>query len=193
MARNTREGTEATRLALISAARGLFVEKGYGETATPDIVAAAGVTRGALYHHFEDKKALFRAVIEQEAAAVSIEIDRTFALDETPRDALLSGTSAYFAAMAEPGRARLMVLEAPVVLGVEAATAIDRDNAESRLQQGVADCLGAKASDDQVVALAHLLSAAFDRTVLEIERGGDRALYEAAIALLIDGLIPPQP
>lgn len=190
VARNTREGTEATRLALISAARRLFVEKGYAETATPDIVAAAGVTRGALYHHFEDKKALFRAVIEQEAMAAASEIDHGAAPAATPREALLSGASAYFAAMAVEGRARLMLLEAPAVLGVERTTEIDRDNAEDRLLEGVSDFLGEAASADEVRALTNLLSSAFDRAVLEIERGGDPNLYEAAIARLIDGLIP---
>lgn len=190
MARNTREGTEATRLALISAARRLFVEKGYAETATPDIVAAAGVTRGALYHHFEDKKALFRAVIELEAMAVASDIDHGAAPAGTPREALISGASAYFAAMAVEGRARLMLLEAPAVLGVERSAEIDRDNAEDRLLEGVSDYLGAAASADEVRALTNLLSSAFDRAVLEIERGGKPSLYEAAIARLIDGLIP---
>lgn len=190
MVRNTREGTEATRLALISAARRLFIEKGYADTATPDIVAAAGVTRGALYHHFEDKKALFRAVIEQEAMAVASDIDRGAAPVATPREALMSGASAYFAAMAVEGRARLMLLEAPAVLGVERTAKIDRDNAEDRLRAGVSDYLGAAASADEVRALTNLLSSAFDRAVLEIERGGKPSLYEAAIARLIEGLIP---
>ncbi len=190
MARNSKEGTEATRLALISAARQLFVEKGYADTATPDIVAAAGVTRGALYHHFEDKKALFRAVIERESMAVASDIDRGAASAATPRDALVSGASAYFAAMAVEGRARLMLLEAPAVLGVERTAEIDRDNGEDRLRAGVSDYLGLAVSADEVRALSNLLSSAFDRAVLEIERGGDRSLYEAAIERLIDGLIP---
>jgi AcrR family transcriptional regulator len=190
MARNTREGTEATRLALISAARRLFVEKGYAETATPDIVASAGVTRGALYHHFEDKKALFRAVIEQEVTAVASDIDHGSAPAESPKMALLSGASAYFDAMAAPGRARLMLLEAPAVLGVEDAAVIERENAEERLRQGLAEFLGTEAEESELSALTRLLSAAFDRAVLEIERGGDRAAYEAGIARLITGLIP---
>ena len=94
----------------MNAARRLFVENGYAETATPDIVAEAGVTRGALYHHFEDKKALFRAVIEREATDVADEIERRAKRQTTPRDALLEGAAAYFDAMEVEGRTRLLLL-----------------------------------------------------------------------------------
>ncbi|NUS71372.1 MAG: helix-turn-helix transcriptional regulator, partial [Ensifer adhaerens] len=69
--RSNRERSDTTRAAILDAARGLFVTRGYADTSTPDIVAAAGLSRGALYHHFEDKKALFRAVAEREASAVA--------------------------------------------------------------------------------------------------------------------------
>ncbi|TWH24547.1 TetR/AcrR family transcriptional regulator, partial [Aminobacter sp. J15] len=97
--RSNRERTEATRAALIAAARNLFIEKSYAETGTPEIVAAAGVTRGALYHHFADKQALFRAVVEAEAAAPA-----------SVRQALLDGADAFFRAMAVNGRTRLLLL-----------------------------------------------------------------------------------
>ncbi|MFY8030916.1 MAG: TetR family transcriptional regulator [Devosia sp.] len=188
MARNTREGTEATRLALVAAGRRLFVERGYADTPTPDIVAAAGVTRGALYHHFADKKALFTAVAIAEAAAVAAAIDAASAPAATPREALVEGASAYFGAMAAPGRVRLLLLEAPAVLGVDGLGEIDRDHAEDRLLAGVRDYLGPKVPEDEVVAATALLSAAFDRAVLEIDRGGSAALYQRGIARLIDAL-----
>jgi AcrR family transcriptional regulator len=64
-----RERTETTQLALIEAARALFVSKGYGDTSTPEIAVAAGITRGALYHHFADKRDLFRQVLAKRGEA----------------------------------------------------------------------------------------------------------------------------
>lgn len=189
MARSNKERTEATRLALIEAARRLFVEKGYAETATPDIVAEAGVTRGALYHHFEDKKALFRATLEREGQAVAEHIERVSVPAGSPREALLLGASAYFDAMAAPGRTRLLLLEAPAVLGFEGAGAIDRENAEGTLKAGLSALLGPDADAGKLAALTGLLSAAFDRAAIAIETGSDRKAYEGAIADLIDGLV----
>jgi AcrR family transcriptional regulator len=189
MARSNKERTEATRLALIEGARRLFVEKGYAETATPDIVAEAGVTRGALYHHFEDKKALFRATLEREGAAVAAHIDRVALAGASPREALLLGASAYFDAMAAPGRTRLLLLEAPAVLGLESVVAIDRENAEGTLASGLSDFLGAAVDAGTLQALTEMFSAAFDRAAIAIEAGADRKVYEGAIARMLDGLV----
>ncbi len=186
MSRSNRERTEQTRQALIDAGRRLFVDKGYAETATPEIAAAAGVTRGALYHHFEDKKALFRAVVEGEARAVAEAIEACPAPDDAPRDALLAGASAYFDALMAEGRTRLLLVEAPAVLGLAATQAIDADNAEMTLRAGLAAMLpGAGAA---LEPLTLLLSAAFDRAAMAIEAGGERRSYEEAIVVLLDGL-----
>lgn len=189
MVRSNKERTEATRLALVEAARRLFVEKGYAETATPDIVAAAGVTRGALYHHFEDKKALFRAVAAREAQAVAAQIEEASVPAASPREALLLGASAYFDAMAVPGRTRLLLLEAPAVIGWESLGAIDRENAEGTLKAGLSALFGPGAGEGRLQALTDLISAAFDRAAVAIEAGGDRAAYEGAVAALVDGLV----
>lgn len=186
MSRSNRERTEQTRQALMDAARRLFVEKGYAATATPDIVAAAGVTRGALYHHFEDKKALFRAVIEREAADVAEEIERRAKPETEPRAALLAGAAAYFDAMAVAGRTRLLLLEAPAVIGASAATQIDVETTEATLRAGLEACL--PQAGTLLGPLTALLSAGFDRAAIAIEAGGRREEYERAIVALLDGL-----
>ena len=75
--RKARAGQRATRNALIEAARGLFSERGYAGVSTEEIVQAAGVTRGALYHHFRDKQDLFTAVVER--------LERNCAADDESR------------------------------------------------------------------------------------------------------------
>ncbi|MHB0953876.1 MAG: TetR/AcrR family transcriptional regulator [Allorhizobium sp.] len=194
MARNTREGMEQTRQALIAAARQLFAEKGYAETATPDIVAAAGVTRGALYHHFDDKRALFEAVIAAEAEAVAAAIEAESVQTASAREALLKGAKAYFDAMSEPGRTRLLLLDGPAVLGASKVSKIDAEQAEGSLREGLKAYLEeAGCSLKGLDALTILLSAAFDRAALAIEAGGRRIEYEIAIRTLVDGLVKAQP
>ncbi|MDO9417882.1 TetR/AcrR family transcriptional regulator [Pararhizobium sp.] len=190
MRRTNSERTDSMRTALIAAARHLFVRKGYADTSTPDIVTMAGVTRGALYHHFEDKKALFLAVVEQEAAAVASQIETAGGPAGDPRAALIHGTRAYFDAMEAPGRTRLLLLDGPAVLGTAALRAIDGEHAEAALKRGLFNLLTATGKPvDRVGAVTDLLSAAFDRAALAIDAGGDRALYEQAVEALIDGLL----
>ncbi|MDW5316668.1 TetR/AcrR family transcriptional regulator [Rhizobium sp. PL01] len=189
MRRSNQERSGSMRLALMAAARGLFVEKGYADTATPDIVSAAGVTRGALYHHFEDKKALFSAIVAEEARQVSAEIEARSAPSTNERDAILDGARGYFDAMAVPGRTRLLLLEGPAILGLHSLQDIDAENAEGSLKAGLAVLFAANGKDAILLdAYAQLLSAAFDRAALAIEAGGRRDDYETAIAALIDGI-----
>jgi AcrR family transcriptional regulator len=188
--RSNRERSDATRAAILDAARALFVAKGYADTATPDIVAAAGLTRGALYHHFEDKKALFRAVIEREAREVAKSIESSTGQSLGPREALLAGAAAYFDAMAVGGRVRLLLLDGPAVLGVTEMAAIDASHGGRTLEEGLAAAMAPHRLEDRAVkAMAFLLSAAFDRAALEIDAGAARADYAYAIDRLIDRLI----
>ncbi|MER8488542.1 TetR/AcrR family transcriptional regulator [Mesorhizobium australicum] len=189
--RSNRDRTETTRAELISAARELFTEKSYAETGTPEIVAAAGVTRGALYHHFADKQALFAAVVEQEAAAVAREIDRASPPSLSARDALMAGSDAYLTAMRVPGRTRLLLLDGPAVLGRAEMDAIDNRHGNRSLREGLVAAMR-KQSMKRLPpeALTALLAAAFDRAALAIEAGASGEDYRAVLTALIDGLSP---
>ncbi|WP_193188172.1 TetR/AcrR family transcriptional regulator [Nisaea sediminum] len=185
--RSNRERTEETRAALLSAGRALFIAHGYAGTGTPEIVKAANVTRGALYHHFRDKEDLFRAVIEREAETVSAEIERSGTRATSPLAALKAGSKAYFDAMALPGRARLLLLDGPAVLGPEEMSRIDRETGGRSLLDGLAALFG-EAADGNTEALADMLSAAFDRAALAIAHGHSRPEYETAMNRLLDAL-----
>lgn len=187
--RTNRERTEATRAALLAAARKLFIEKSYAETATPEIVAAAGLTRGALYHHFSDKQALFAAVVEAEAAAVADEIDKATPDELDPKKALITGGEAFLGAMAQPGRTRLLLLDGPAVLGRAAMDAIDGRHAGRTLREGLIAAI--KAGNLPALpqdALTGLLAAMFDRAALAMETGAAAEDYRETIAAVIDGL-----
>lgn len=171
-ARSNPERTEATQAALIAAARQLFIDKGYADTGTPEIVAAAGVTRGALYHHFSYKADLLWAVARQAADEVAADIERGSADAATPLAALITGTERYFSAMATQGRAHLLLLVAPAVLRADQVLELSARAGAAELRAGLAAALGAGAPPPEALdALALQLSAAFDRAALAIARG----------------------
>lgn len=192
--RSNRDRTEATRSDLIAAARRLFTEKSYAETGTPEIVAAAGVTRGALYHHFADKQALFRAVVEAEAAAVAKAIEQAAPRSLSAREALLAGGEAYVAAMSLPGRTRLLLLDGPAVLGRAEMDDIDGRHGNRTLREGLAAAM--RAGDLPKLpleALTSLLGAAFDRAALAVDAGASADDYRTVLAAVIDGLLSKAP
>jgi AcrR family transcriptional regulator len=190
--RTNRDRSDRTQAALIAAARELFVERGYAETGTPELVAAAGVTRGALYHHFADKQALFQAVVEAEAAAVAEEIEHAAPAGLPPLEALLEGGDAFLRAMAVPGRTRLLLIEAPAVLGRETLDQIDARHGGRTLREGLAAAMAAGTLRPLPLdAAAQLLGAAYDRAALAIVGGADPAECRAVLTALIDGLTPP--
>ena len=179
-----------TRRALIAAARRLFAEKGYAATGTPEIVAAAGVTRGALYHHFVDKEALFAAVVEEEHLLMAMTINAATAdSDEEPGPirALISGGDAFLDAMQDPGRRQILLIDAPAVLGRAAVDAIDARHGLQTLVTGLRDAMEAGAMKKlPVETLARVFGAMFDRAALAAPE--ELADYRKAIKALIRGL-----
>ncbi|MAS13665.1 MAG: TetR family transcriptional regulator [Nitratireductor sp.] len=189
--RSNRERSDETRERLIEAARRLFVDKSYAETGTPEIAREAGVTRGALYHHFADKQALFAAVVEREASTVADEIERHTTTSSTATIALIEGGEAYLKAMAAPGRTRLLLLDGPAVLGRSGMDEVDNRHGNRTLKQGLEAAIKARQIRDLPLdALTGLLGAAFDRAALAIDAGADAEPYRTALAGLIEGLVP---
>src|SRR3954453_14090288 len=109
------ERSEATRGALIAAARPLFAERGFAGVGTEEIVRAAGVTRGALYHHFSGKDDLFRAVFEQVESEVTERIAEGALSDPDPVAALRAGAEMFLDACLEPEVQRIVLIDAPSV------------------------------------------------------------------------------
>jgi AcrR family transcriptional regulator len=188
--RTNRERTEATRLALIEAARALFVGKGYGDTSTPEIATAAGITRGALYHHFADKRDLFRQVLLREGEAVAADIEAATPEQLSPREALLEGSKAYLNAMTAPGRTRLLLIDGPAVLGMAEVMAMDDATSAKSLRQGL-ERAGLGKGEVSLDALTPLLAAAFDRAALAIDAGADVEETRTAMLWLLERALGP--
>jgi len=183
--------SRATREALLSAARALFAERGYGAVGTEEIVRAAGVTRGALYHQFRDKEQLFEAVFEQVEAEVTQRIAESALAGATdPLAALHAGAHAFLAVCAEPEVERIALLDAPAVLGWqrwrEIGFAYGLGLVAATLQAGIeAGVILAQ----PVTPLAHLLLGALDEGALYVARAEDRTVARAEIEGIIDRLI----
>ena len=107
---------EATRSLLIEVARETFTQHGYAATSIDDIIQQAGVARGALYHHFSGKEALFRAVYETVEGEVATRVMAAAAAQASPWDAVRAGLSTFLDACLEPSFRRVVVLDSVSVL-----------------------------------------------------------------------------
>jgi AcrR family transcriptional regulator len=173
------ERSARTRAALLAAARVLFASKGYADTGREEIAEAAGVTRGALYHHFSSKAEVAAAVI----AGIEDElVDRvvTAALAGTGmREQLRLGSRAYMDACADPSMARILA-EAPSILGVEACRALDAAACVPLLLQVFADAEseGLTVPGDRSVTATLLLGMVNEGAALIAAAPDDRQLRE---------------
>lgn len=194
--RKQAERTRGTRGALVAAARPLFAAKGYAGVGTDELAAAAGVTRGALYHQFGGKEGLFVAVLRQ----VEEEIVRGLsdgAVDAgasgDPLGVLHDAVDAWLAACAEPDVHRIVLIEAPAALGWERWREIGREYGVGLVEavvQGLVD--HGVFAPQPVRPLAHVLVGALEEAALYAARAADRevatAEVRAALVALVDGL-----
>jgi len=109
----------STKQALVRVADGLFTERGYAGTSLDEIVAGARVTKGALYHHFSGKQALFEAVFEKVEADAAARIRKAVRDREDPWEKALAGLRVFLEVVQEPGYRRIVIQEGPAVLGYE--------------------------------------------------------------------------
>jgi AcrR family transcriptional regulator len=150
----------ATRRALLDAARSLFAEKGYHETTAEEIVRRAGLTRGALYHHFEDKKDLFRAVVDEMEGEIDEEIEAAERAESGLPETVMAGYRAFVDAVLDPEMKRTFFLDGPSVLGWEWHE-IDARHAVAKIEEGLEALIEEGFVKPQsVVPLARLINGA---------------------------------
>jgi AcrR family transcriptional regulator len=184
------ERTGATRAALIDAARRLFAERGYAGVPAEEVVRAAGVTRGALYHHFEDKKDLFRAVHEAMESDLMARIAATVTGEDDVLDLLVRGADAFLDACEDPVFARIALQEAPSVLGWAEWREIDMRYSLGLVTGVLRHGMETGAlREAPVEPLGHILVSAMGEAGLLIASGTPRADVRAPLLALLDGLI----
>lgn len=189
------EQGNATRAALIDVARQLFAEKGYNGTSIDDLVLALDVTRGALYHHFKDKTALFRAVFEQLEAEIVSAVVEAAAGGTGPLEQLQLGLDAFLERCLDPAVQRIVLLEGPSVLGWQEWHEIDTQYGFGVTVAGLQAAMDAGAIEKQPVEpLAHLLLGAVVQGGMVLARAenpaAEREAFRAPLFGFLQSLAP---
>jgi AcrR family transcriptional regulator len=184
------ERSEATRGALIAAARALFALRGFAAVGTEEIVRAAGVTRGALYHQFADKRELFAAVFEQLEAELAQRMAKAAAGAPDPLAALRVGSDAWLEAATDPDVGRIVLLDGPAVLGWERWREIGMRHGLGLVEAALQAAMDAGLLAPQPVRpLAHVLIGAVDEAALYVATAEDRPVARAEVGAVLDALL----
>lgn len=183
----------ATREALLDAADDLFATRGYADVGTEEIVRAARVTRGALYHHFADKKDLFRAVHDRREQQLVASLGERIGGIADPWELILVGLRAFLDACTDPATIRIGMVDAPVVLGWTEWRAVDARYGLGLVEAALENAMAAEVIVRQPVRpLAHLLLGALSEAALLIAHAEDHAAarreIEPPLMDLVDGL-----
>ncbi len=186
------ERREATTASLVAAARELFAKDGYAATSLDAVAKKAGVTKGAVYHHFEGKQTLFEAVFAREVVGLTAAIARVYARQQDPWKAFEAGSRAFLEACLDPGLQRIVLLDAFAAIGWER---IRRQEAPllEMMQLGIERAIEAgKIAPRDALTLANFLYGALCETAMVVARAPDqKAAQREAVAELgrvIDGL-----
>jgi AcrR family transcriptional regulator len=187
------EQGRVTRRTLLDTARRVFAERGYDNVSAEELVAEAGVTRGALYHHFDDKKDVFRTVVIEMEADLDQRITEAALTSETTWGTLEAGTRALLEACLEPDVARLVMLDGPAVLGWDAWDEIDAEFAIKQVSLGLEVLVADHVIAEQpILPLARMMVALLNGACRDVAQSDDpRATLEQvlpAVMSLLAGL-----
>ncbi|HEY6672181.1 MAG TPA: helix-turn-helix domain-containing protein [Solirubrobacterales bacterium] len=183
----------ATREALIEAALELFTERGYAAVGTEEIVARAKVTRGALYHHFQDKRDLFRAVFQRVEGGLMERIGARMKAASDPWKLMLNGMRSFLDACEEPAVKQVALTDAPSVLGWQEWREIDNRHGLGLTRTALEGAVAAGVLRPIAVEpMAHLFVAALSEAAFVIAYADRprkaRAEVEQALLQLVEGL-----
>src|SRR5215475_8305713 len=181
-----------TRRKLEQVARKLFAERGFANVSAEEIVAAADVTRGALYHHYDGKEGLFEAVVDALMQDVHAKLARSAAGASDPLQAIERGIGAFLRVCAEPSVQGILLVDAPAVLGWPKWRQMDAKYGFGLLKQALAAAIEAGLVKKQNVdVLTHVLLGALTEIAMVVARSDDparsRGEAERALASMLAG------
>ena len=184
------EQSEATRAALVAAGRALFTEREYSQVGTEEIVRRAKVTRGALYHHFKDKRDLFRAAHEQVEEEMVAAIVAAMEGAADPVELLVAGARRFLALCLDPTWTQIPLIDAPSVLGWREWREVDMRHGLGLISAGLQGGMDAGVLRVQpVLPLAHVLLAALSEAGLMVATAPDPQAARAEVEPTILGMI----
>jgi AcrR family transcriptional regulator len=178
----------ATRRQLVATATELFAAQGYEATSIDNVLDAAGVSRGALYHHFPGKEALFEAVLEDVEAQLAADVVAAAEATGDPRTSLQAGCLAWLQRLRDPVVRRIVLVDAPAVVGWARWREIDECHWFGLLKSALAESLPPSRLDaTSLDVLAHMLLAALNELAFVIARADDpEAAAQAGQAAVVD-------
>ena len=181
----------ATRAALLAAARRLFAEEGFAGAGREEIVELAGVTRGALQHHFGRKQDLFLAVVEELEAELGGRImTAAGAAAGDPMGELVLGCHAFLDAATDAAFRRIVLLDAPAVIGWQAWRELDARFGLGLVTMALQAAMDAGQMERQPVEpLAHMLLAALNEGAMLVAQADDQAAARAEVGAAVDKLL----
>ena len=182
--------SESTRSALVSSAIELFTKRGYAGTSLDEVARRARVTKGALYHHFSGKQALFEAAFEKVESRVFGRLEEIMRGPESPWERALLGLREFISSCLDPAYQRIAIHEAPVVMGWErwreaedrASFGLIRENLVNLIESGDVDRV-------PVEVTARLLFGALSAAATEIASSPDPKKVGAEVEAVIMQLL----
>jgi AcrR family transcriptional regulator len=185
-----------TQQRLIEAARTLFARDGYSATSTDAILELAGLRRGAMYHHFASKAALFEAVCQVLTANAAPKVEAAAEQATTALAALKLGTLAWVQFVLEPGVCQILLVDAPTVLGWNAWRVLDRPASQKALRAGLKHALacGEIEFEANLELLVVLINGALNSLALHVGTSKTpipKQRWEKAVNALFDAMAKP--
>lgn len=181
---------EATRARLIEVAAELFAEKGYEDTPIEDVLVRAGVSKGALYHHFPSKEALFEAVYREGEQRCMTDIHASAMTAPDPLAALRAGCQTWLDLAMEPAVRQVALIDGPAVLGWEKWRKIDEEYAFGITRNALQKAVEAgQIRAQNVDLLAHMALAMLGEAAMLIARSDDPATARREAGEAVDRLI----